>query len=429
MSSIVVPAITGLCWFASALLSIGCYSLRNFSRSRLEQICRARKNEDRFGLILKWDEQALQACELLFGFSSIALIMLFCATRYGAAESFSWWPFLGDLVGITVTLGLSLLMLPWSLSRVWGEELLYLLWPPLQFAAVATRPLRNPAVWIDTIIHRMAGRQDPAPETLESFTDELQSVVNEGEREGILESRAGRMLQRVMELRQEDVTAVMTPRTDIVTIPSTGTLEEARRILLDSGHSRIPVIGENSDDILGLLYTRDLLEQFGNPEPAGSLSEILREPTYIPETTSIDTLLEQMKRERFHMSIVLDEYGGVTGLVTLEDILEEIVGDIEDEFDEEPTEQIQRINDTTVEVDARVHIDDLNEQFDFSLPEDEDYDTIGGFVFSELGRIPNRGEKLNWRNLRLTVLDADKRKVLKVRIEVDESVVAAIDES
>lgn len=121
--------------------------------------------------------------------------------------------------------------------------------------------------------------------------------------------------------------------------------------------------------------------------------------------------------------------GGVTGLVTLEDILEEIVGDIEDEFDEEPTEQIQRINDTTVEVDARVHIDDLNEQFDYSLPEDEDYDTIGGFVFSELGRIPNRGEKLNWRNLRLTVLDADKRKVLKVRIEVDESVVAAIDES
>jgi CBS domain containing-hemolysin-like protein len=157
------------------------------------------------------------------------------------------------------------------------------------------------------------------------------------------------------------------------------------------------------------------------------LADIVRVPLYIPETTGIDLLLERMKRERFHLAIALDEYGGVVGLVTLEDILEEIVGDIVDEFDPAEEEPIQRIDERTTELDARVHIDDLNEQFQFGLPEDEDYDTIGGFVFSQLGHVPAANESLTWGPLRLTVLEADQRKIIKLRIEVDESLLAAAD--
>ncbi|MCA8989576.1 MAG: CBS domain-containing protein, partial [Planctomycetaceae bacterium] len=159
-----------------------------------------------------------------------------------------------------------------------------------------------------------------------------------------------------------------------------------------------------------------------NTEGEVSIVNILREPLYVPESTGIEALLERMRIEHVHMAIVLDEYGGVVGLVTMEDILEEIVGDIEDEYDKEQEEEILQISPGTVDVDARVHIDDLNEKFAFALPEDEDYETIGGFVFTQLGKIPVQGESLTWQNLRLTILEADKRKLIKLRIEKDESI-------
>ena len=154
------------------------------------------------------------------------------------------------------------------------------------------------------------------------------------------------------------------------------------------------------------------------------LADIVREPLYVPETTGIDTLLEMMKNERVHLAIVIDEYSGVSGLVTMEDILEEIVGDIGDEYDSAEEQDIHAVGSGVIELDARVHIDDLNEQFQFELPEDGDFDTIGGFVLTELGRIPKAAESLIWRNLRITVLEADKRKLRKLRIEVDESLTA-----
>jgi CBS domain containing-hemolysin-like protein len=139
-------------------------------------------------------------------------------------------------------------------------------------------------------------------------------------------------------------------------------------------------------------------------------------------------MLEQMKASRTHVAIVLDEYGGVTGLVTLEDLLEEIVGSIEDEFDERPEEQIHQVDENTIDVDGRVHVDELNEQFAFQLPEDEDFDTVGGFVFSELGRIPAAGEQFRWRDLEFTVLEADKRRIIKLRIHHDRTAVEAVEE-
>ena len=183
---------------------------------------------------------------------------------------------------------------------------------------------------------------------------------------------------------------------------------------------------KSTDDIVGILYAKDLLNHVGEVNGAAPrlLTEIIREPLYIPESTGIDKLLQTMQKQRIHIAIVLDEYGGVAGLVTMEDILEEIVGEIADEHDEVPDELIHQIQEDIIEVDARVHIDDLNEQFGFQLPEDEDYDTIGGFVFTQLERVPKVNEQLSWGTLEMTVLDADKRKIIKVRIKVEEKIAA-----
>ena len=444
MSDSVIPIVAGLCLVGSVFLSTAGYSLRNFSRSRLQQVCKDRQRTERFGEILKLDEDALLACELL----QAALFVIgggLLVTWLGLRIENGVLPVraLLELLGFMLAVQLAVIAVPWSLSLVAGEHFLYYFWPLLRGLTALTRPWLSAAGRINTFLHRVAGRQDPAQDTVDVFAEELQSVVDEGQREGVVEQHHGRMIQRVMELHEEDVQAVMTPRTDIVSLPLGASLEEARKIIVESGHSRVPVVGETADDIVGILYARDLLEHARTDDWSGltqpergpeadkaTLASLVREPLYVPETTSIETLLERMKSSRTHVAIVLDEYGGVTGLVTLEDLLEEIVGSIEDEFDEQPEEQIQRLDEDTIEVDARVHVDDLNEQFGFELPEDGDFDTVGGFVFSELGRIPVSGEEFRWRDLDFTVLEADKRRIVKLRIHHDRAAaVEALEET
>lgn len=453
MTDNAILIVAGGCLGGSFFLSTAAYSLRNFSRSRLQQMCRDRNRTERFGEILKQDESALLACELLAILGVTIGLCLLAAWR-GVPHAGPSIPLRGvlELVGLALAVLFGLVTVPWSLSLVAGEWLLVRTWPLIAGLTALSRPLLAVADGLNTFLHRVAGRELPSPDTVDAFAEELQSVVDEGEREGVVERKHGEMIQRVMELHEEDVQAVMTPRTDIVFLPVDASLEDARRVIIESGHSRIPVIGETADDIVGILYARDLLEHsriiegLGVPGervgPAGAwetdsapqetppitLRDLVRDPLYVPETTSIERMLEQMKASRTHVAIVLDEYGGVTGLVTLEDLLEEIVGSIEDEFDERPEEQIHQVDENTIDVDGRVHVDELNEQFAFQLPEDEDFDTVGGFVFSELGRIPAAGEQFRWRDLEFTVLEADKRRIIKLRIHHDRTAVEAVEE-
>lgn len=405
-----------VCILLSIFFSAVCESLRNFLRSRLAFVCRLQKNEERFGTILRDDELALQAAE------SIRLVTLGIAllqgglTHYHAAGPVSTLSFWSDLIVVSVFIWLGLWVIPWSISRVAAEHVLFHTWPLIHLSIRIVQPLISVGQRIDTFIHRMAGLQDPTPENLETLTEEIQSVVDEGEREGILASRAGKMIHRVMELRQEDVRAVMTPRTDILTIQADQTIEEARKQLLDAGHSRVPVVEGSADNIVGILYARDLLEHVGNGNETIALKDIVREAFYVPETNSIDTLLNRMKQEGLHLAIVLDEYGGVTGLVTLEDILEEIVGDIADEFDEQEDDRIEWLDRHTMIVDARMHIDEMNDLFDLELPEDRDFDTLGGLVFSELERVPKQGERFDWNGIQFTVVESTDRKIIRIQL-------------
>jgi CBS domain containing-hemolysin-like protein len=258
---------------------------------------------------------------------------------------------------------------------------------------------------------------------LPNLTQEILSVVDEGQREGIIEPQARTMIHRVRELQLEVVASIMTPRTEMHVLQQDTPLDQARSVLLEGGHSRVPVVGDTTDDIIGILYAKDLLMHIHNTNGhMVELKNIVREAIYVPETTGIDKLLERMKREHVHIAIVIDEYSGVAGLVTLEDILEEIVGEITDEYDPEEEEDIHQISDDVVEVDARVHVDELNELFQFDLPEDGDFETIGGFVCNQLGRVPKNREAFSWRNMQVTVLNVGKRKIHKIRLEIDRTV-------
>ena len=405
-----------VCLLLSIFYSAVSESLRNFLRSRLAFVCRLQENEKRFGIILRDDELALQAAETIRLMTLVLALLQGSLTRYHGTALLATGGIWSDFFVAVILIWLFVWVLPWTVSRVAAEYILFHAWPAIEMTIRLTTPLRVMTQRIDTFVHRMSGRKDPEPENIETLTEEIQSVVDEGEREGILESRAGKMIHRVMELRQEDVRAVMTPRTDIITIQVDVTLEEARQQLLEAGHSRVPVVEGSADNIVGILYARDLLEYIGNGAQVSSLEEIVREAFYVPETNSIDTLLNRMKQERLHLAIVLDEYGGVTGLVTLEDILEEIVGDIADEFDEDEDERIAWIDANTIIVDARMHIDEINDLFDLELPEDRDFDTLGGLVFSELERVPKQGERFEWREIHFTVMEATDRKIIRIQL-------------
>jgi CBS domain containing-hemolysin-like protein len=206
----------------------------------------------------------------------------------------------------------------------------------------------------------------------------------------------------------------------MVSMPVSLSWQEMLQFVIRVRHTRIPVHDKNRDDIIGILYTKDLLPELakGPDEPRPPWKSLLRDPVFVPETKPVDDLLQEFQQTRNHMVVVLDEYGGVSGLVTMEDALEEIVGEIIDESDKDLVDGIREIDHRTAEALGKVHIDEINERLALELPDDGDFDTIAGFVFTELGHIPVVGEQLVWQNVRLTVLEATRRRIERVRLEI-----------
>jgi CBS domain containing-hemolysin-like protein len=228
------------------------------------------------------------------------------------------------------------------------------------------------------------------------------------------------MIEGVIDLGDAYVSQIMTPRTDMHMIHVEAPWDQMLSEVIESGHTRIPVYDRTRDDIVGMLYSKDLLPELatGDPHSRTPLREIVRKPLFVPETKAVDDLLAMFQQLRTHIAVVLDEYGGVSGLVTIEDVLEEIVGEIDDEYDPESVAEIDVVDDDTCEALGRAHIDEINAAMNLELPEDGDYDTIGGLVFSELGRVPQAGESVVWQEkVRISVLEATRRRIDRVRIE------------
>lgn len=229
-----------------------------------------------------------------------------------------------------------------------------------------------------------------------------------------------RMIARVLDLPGSDAAGAMTPRTHLTAIPVTSSLAEALTVAQSAGHSRIPVLDKDLDDVVGIFHVKDVLAALasGTDLAAVPVRDHLREPYFVPETMPVMALLEEMRQRRNHLAVVVDEYGGTAGVVTIEDLVEEIVGPIRDEHDQGESEaRMQRVTDDELLADGRVSLYDLNEFFGCELPEDEDYDTVAGLLFDRIGHIPHRGETLEVDGVTIEVLEADDRRVQRVRIQ------------
>jgi len=259
-------------------------------------------------------------------------------------------------------------------------------------------------------------------------------IVERGGEQGVLEAEEEQMIHAVIELGDRRLHEVMVPRIAIVALPASASLDEAINVVVEEGHSRIPIFEESIDQVIGILYAKDLLPILKNGSDARpALRSLLRTPVFVPESMTIDDLLHEFQRRKVHIAIVLDEYGGTAGLVTIEDLLEEIVGEIQDEYDvEEP--MLVRLSTDEVRIDGRADVDELAEAFDteLGLEDGAEYDTVGGLIFHRLGGVPKPGDQVSVDGLILTVESTDGRrvgKVLAVRQKTEAGAAAGDDEA
>ncbi|MBL6723317.1 MAG: HlyC/CorC family transporter [Candidatus Margulisbacteria bacterium] len=245
--------------------------------------------------------------------------------------------------------------------------------------------------------------------------DELKLMLDISHDDGVIESEKNKMLNSIFEFSDTVVREVMTPRTDAICISDKESTQRAIEIIMNVGHSRIPVYEEKMDNIVGIIYAKDLLNV---PSDNGAINvkKFMRDAEFIPETKPVEDLLTQMKRSKFHMAIVVDEYGGMSGIVTLEDIVEEILGEIQDEYDQDQKNECIKIQENKYDVDAKINIKDLEHFIGVEFPDDEDFDTLGGLILSINGSIPQKNEVFNYKNLSILVKEVKKRRILRLEI-------------
>ncbi len=291
-----------------------------------------------------------------------------------------------------------------------------------QFALSLARPVQiymkiiSPLVWLfSRFLHAIGIRREPLPSYL--TVDEIKAVITIGEEVGTLEEEEKELLHRVFEFGDMMVSEVMVPRTEIVSIPSTASVAAAMELVKEEGYSRFPVIGENIDDISGVLYVKDILIKMaeGRAKEDTPVTEIMREPYFVPENKMLSELLDVMQKKKFQIAIVIDEYGGTDGLITFEDIMEEIVGGLQDEFEEiEAGREVEIIDERTFIVSGQTGLDEVKELVGVEIK--SEFHTLGGFVFGLFGRLPNVGEQIRYQDLRFLVLEMEERKISRVKI-------------
>ncbi len=324
------------------------------------------------------------------------------------------------LIVVTVVLALFTIifaeLVPKTLALANTERFAITLSLPIDFLAHALGPLIKLLTGVTAWISKLFGANVTNEQQITA--EELRLIVERGGEQGVLEAEEEQMINSIIELGERRLHEIMIPRIAIASLAVSATLEEAIDKVVDEGHSRIPVYEDSIDEVLGILYAKDLLPILkAGSGPRPDLRSLLRTPVFVPESMTIDDLLHEFQRRKVHIAIVLDEYGGTAGLLTIEDLLEEIVGEIQDEYDtEEP--MVVRLSDNEFRVDGRADVNDLAELFDTELGlEDEDeYDTVGGLIYHRIGGVPSPGDIVEVDGLQLTVETIDGRRVGKVLV-------------
>jgi CBS domain containing-hemolysin-like protein len=288
---------------------------------------------------------------------------------------------------------------------------------PLQiFYKIFNYPIRL-LDWTGTKTVRLFGLH-PSGEHGSSYTeDEIRQLIKVSQESGHLNEEERKLINQVFEFSETTVKEAMIPRTEIVAIPESSTLEQIAGAFRQHGYSRLPVYRGSLDDIVGVLYGKDIMQYLLVKPRMFKLERVLKKPFYVVDTARLEDVLRQMQKEKFHFGFVVDEHGGVEGIITLEDLLEEIVGDISDEHDEEVNEQIHQETDGSYILDGSVAIRDLNRRLHLNLPVSESYTTVAGFLMSEAGQILTEGESVRFNGHIFKVEKVYKRRILKVRME------------
>jgi CBS domain containing-hemolysin-like protein len=306
-------------------------------------------------------------------------------------------------------------------GRLIGRRLsplvLIVLLPPLQIAWWLTHPFRSAATE-----QTEAPPARPNEQVVDAAIEEIRVAVEDAATEGAIRAEEKEMIEGVLAFEDAEVYRLMTPRLDMECLEVKTPMREALRMAEQFHHSRIPVYEDTRDRIVGIVHVRDLLHASLRPDADNiSLRDVMRPPFFVPETKHALSLLRDFKQQRVQIAIVLDEYGGVIGLVTIEDVVEEIVGDIEDHLQKRPAEsRIRKVGPAAFEVDARTRIEQVNKILSLSLPENADYETVGGFVMKRLARVPKKGQETRHDGVLFRVVDCDQRRVLRVLIQLPE---------
>ncbi len=254
------------------------------------------------------------------------------------------------------------------------------------------------------------------PDTARELENDIQELLEEGEEQGLISSHEERMISSIFEFRETEASEIMTPSAEIIAADSTSSVRELIRLVLQEGYTRIPLYDTTPDTVIGIVHAKDLLRFCGDVNhPEDKLSDYFHPPVFIRESTPIIDLLHIFQEKKSHMAIVTDEFGGVRGLVTLEDVIEEIVGEIADEHDQEEVE-LRVVEDSIIIVDAKIDIEEVENYFSCRLP-DGPYESVGGLILHRLGEVPTRGAEIIINGLLFTVISADKRRIKTVRIE------------
>ncbi|MBS3762133.1 MAG: HlyC/CorC family transporter, partial [Planctomycetes bacterium] len=263
------------------------------------------------------------------------------------------------------------------------------------------------------------GSPERDEQVVDAALEEIRVAIEDAATEGAIEADEKDMIEGVLEFEDVEVHEIMTPRTEIECLEVNSPAEQVVLQVAEFHHSRIPVFEDVRDKIVGVLHVKDLLPLAAKNEKTGeTVRDLMRKPFFVPETNRAMSLLRDFKQRHLQIAIILDEYGGVTGLVTLEDVMEQIVGELEEGFEAEKIEErVRPLGPGKVDVDGRLRVDDVNDMFNIDLPEDEDYDTIGGFVMARLASVPQQGEELRYNGVLLRVLECDERRVHRLLLE------------
>jgi len=396
-------------------------ALQHYSRVKL--LARAKRDgrEDTLATLLDRDDDIFFASKMgrgltqLIGLAFLVVgIVLLGDDSAGGSDGSA-----GGSLALSLVLGAFFLVFnvaaPYVLGQGFAEPILYHLLRP--YARAIT-----PLTAASSVLRRATARllrattheeDDPTDE----ITDEILSAVDEGAYEGSLEDTEKRMIEGVIDLRDVTAAHIMTPRTEMVALALDDTVDDALARSRERGLSRLPVYRETPDDVAGVLFMKDLLPYLGAKETP-PIQGLLRTPLFVPGTKIVRELLQEMRIHQMHLAIVLDEYGGTAGLVTIEDILEEIVGEIADEHEGATPVGVLRIADNVATVEGKLHIDDLNEALDTEIPESDEYETVGGLLFTHMGRVPSAGEHCDLDGVQFTVLESDERRIHRVKVTV-----------